>query len=236
MNRILKDRLRFFWPLLAALALAACGSSGDVPGPDIANATNFAENIVADGPLPIEEAATESSFEDAARQGLIEYAVAGLDASSGDSLRIRVRRQVARPLTLRITPGTVFRTGSRGVQRMVALSVSGEIETPGSDSYRPTETIQLDSDGFREFVLRAFCLDFELENPSPGDSFQVDAVDRRAAAILGAANAQGLDVPATQAAIWLDRGVTGDAIRQKFEVTDAQLEQAAQLLAGLPRA
>lgn len=241
MNGILTYVLRFFWPLLGALALTACGPSSNSIGANISNDTN-AGGIVLDEPVidnavqPIEAAAATESFLDAARQRLIEYEVVGLDASSGDSLRIRVRRLAARPIRLRIAPGTVFATGSRGVQRMAAFSVSGEVETPGSDSVRPTDTIDLDTDGFREFILKAYCLDFELENPSPGNRFQAQSVDNRAAAILAAANQQGLGVAATQAAIWLDRGVTGEEIRQKFEVTDQDLAQAGQLLAGLPRA
>lgn len=224
-------------PFLLALAIASCGGSDGDGGPvnNMAaedNQQGTQETVVIEEPIPAVE--QPLALHDAERAGLVEYQVTGTGNSSGDSLRIRVRRTTSRPVTLYIAPGTVFGTRSAGVQRMVAWSVSGSVVDENSGLIEPTETIHLDDDRNQEFVVEAYCMDIELENPSSEDEFAARSVDQRAAAILSEANGQGLGLAATQAAIWMDQGVTGDEIVEKFEATQEELEQARQLLTRLP--
>lgn len=234
--------------ILAALALGltACGS-GD--NSNVANDINVSTNEqtdVLDDVVPPPDAPPPKRYalDDAARRGLIEYEVRGNGSSSGESLQIKVQRLSAEPIQIYVAPGTVFKTGSKGVQSMVARSIVREIAEAAAESaveaaleaaLEETGVVELADNAVRNLVIEAYCRDFELENPSEENGFVTASVDARSAAILQAADEQGLGTAATQAAVWMDRGVEPEAIAKKFEASPADFEAASRLLAQLPR-
>lgn len=193
--------------------------------------------------IPTETTATEEprrDFLDAVSKGIIDYEVVGTGASSGQSLALRIRRTVPREVVVFIEPGTVFRTLSADVQDMVAYGVAAVVndskaEETGVPPLELTDTIRLVDDEPRIYSVEAYCLNFDLENPSARNTFVAQAIDQRAATVLRAAKAESFSVAATQSAIWMDRDhVTKEEIQAKFEVTDQELEDAWQLLMKLP--
>ncbi|HEX6377232.1 MAG TPA: hypothetical protein VFZ91_16095 [Allosphingosinicella sp.] len=228
--------------LLAALSLAACGS------PENTNTSGNANGAVAtvdNGGTYVEPPAAEPTvpkryaLDEAARRGLVEYQVTGRGGSSGAALTLKIQRLAADPIEVYVAPGTVFNTGSKGVQSMVARSIVKEIAEAAAEqiaeaALEESGVVELVDDAVHNFLVEAYCRDFELANPSAQDSFTVASVDKRSAALFQAARERGLDVTATQAAIWMDRGVTPAAIAEKFDATAADFEAASALLAQLP--
>jgi hypothetical protein len=225
--------------LLVAACFFACGSHEE-PQPKIVETPAVETAAPAPGdevptPEPPVTPREPLSLADAAQQGFVEYTVLGTDASSGDSLRIEIRRTSNDDVTVNVEPGTVFTTESRESQSMVAFGVSGAEIEPGTDQLERTDTIDLWDDLPHVYLLEAYCLDFELENPSPQDRFVPAAVDSRLATLLKEAKTAGLTMPATQAAIWMDHGhITKQEIQTKFDASDQELEDAWELLQRLP--
>lgn len=230
---------RIMAQLFLALLVVACGSGNQSPAPT----NDVAGSIVENGTFNDSTAVRDSdegfdrySLDEAARQGLVEYEINGTGASSGDALKLHIRRLAATSITLFVRAGTVFATGSPGVQNMVGHFVSGVVLDPAVGNLQPTDTIQLDDTDLHTFYVRAYCLNFNLDNPSPNDTFQVQSVNSRVATVLDAASSRGLSMPATQAAIWMDRDhVTKHEITEKFDAaTEQDLESAWELLKSLP--
>jgi hypothetical protein len=230
-----------FLAMLMALGLAACSSS------DSSNTANNTADIdvVADdpagnvGPIVAEPVPPQRyTLEEAASRGLVSYEIAGRNGSSGAALTLKIRRLVAEPIEVYVPPGTVFQTGSSGVQSMVARSIVKEIaeevaEEIAKKALEESGVVELIDDAVHNFLIEAYCRDFELDNPSPQDGFTAGSVDGHAAALLEAAHYRGLGLEATQAAIWMDRGVTPEHISEKFDATPEDFEAAASLLAAL---
>lgn len=227
--------------LVIAAGLGACGAE---PTPNAAADSNYStaptEAPIVETPPVVPPAPTRYTLDEAAKRGLIEYEVKGRGGSSGPALELKVRRLKAERIEIYVPPGTVFETGSSGVQSMVAKSIIRQIAEDVAEEVgeRVLEEIVdgvvgLDDDDSRTFLIEAYCRDFELENPSPQDGFVSAAVDLRSAAILQAADEQNLGVRATQAAVWMDRGVEPLTIAKQFPATPEDFDAAARLLAGL---
>lgn len=217
--------------LIGAIVLSAvgCGSHEDAP------ATPTPPTAPSKPSTPAPTHSDGYTLQDAAARGLIEYTLVGTGGSSGDTLMLHVRRLGDQEVVLYVDPGTVFGPSEAGFQRMVVAGVRGIVADPQSGGYFEIDTIRLDTPDLRVYVLEAYCMDFELENPTAAVSFAPLAYDPRAAAVIGAAKSSGLTMPATQAAIWLDRGhVTKEDIGAKFEASDQELEDAWQLLQRMP--
>lgn len=247
----LGNSLSLIFGMVVALALAGCGPSG---GSDTNNAS--AENYAAVEPPPISmppdlepvpdpeaEPPKRYALHDAAKLGLISYEVRGNGGSSGESLEVKVQRISPEPIQVYVAPGTVFKTGSKGVQSMVATSIAREIgeavaetaiEAAVEAAFSEDGVVQLADRAERTLLLEAYCRDFALDNPSDEDGFKAASVDRRAAVLLKAADSQGLSIDATQAAVWMDRGVTPSEIAKKFKATPADFQAASRLLKQFP--
>jgi hypothetical protein len=237
-----KRRLTAIVGLLVAMSLGACGA------PDNSTVLNNAAVEPSVGPVeqnlgPVQAPPSITrryALQEAAQRGLIEYRIAGNGASSGESLAITMRRTTAEPIDLYIEPGTVFRPDSSAAQSMVARSFLRELaehiaEEVAERLVDEGGTIHLADDAEHNVLIEAYCRDLELANPSAQDGFTFASVDARSATLLAAARARGLDLVATQAAIWMDRGATGEEILRHFVATALQLEQAGALVASLPR-
>jgi hypothetical protein len=161
------------------------------------------------------------SIEEALSKGLIEHSFAGTGGSSGDVMTLTIKRAVRRPLRLTLAPGTVLRSAAANVQSMIIASVKGE--RIDREKYRPTNLIELSDDNERVYLLEAYCLDFDKENPGASDRFSLGAVDGSALALINSLPKEQRSVPVVQAALWLAAGVSRAAIRERFEVSEADL-------------
>lgn len=241
----LGKNLSLIFGMVLAMGLASCGSPENSNTNNVSTDNNLVGQLEsASPPQPTEvEPPKRHALHEAAKRGLITYEVTGNGDSSGQSLKIKVQRTSSEPIQVYVAPGTVFETGSKGVQSMVAKSIARELgEAVAEEALQAAVEAALDEKGVllladqstHTLLVEAYCRDFELENPSGEDGFTASSVDGRAAALFEAAERQGLGIHATQAAIWMDRGVTQADIAQKFEATPADFEAASRLLEQLP--
>src|SRR5712692_370161 len=161
----------------------------------------------------------------ASERGLVEYSFTGTGGSSGDSIRLRVKKtsKTVGPLTVSIPAGTILRSSNPRAQNMVVSRVSGT--DMGGVLIRPASRILLSGSAPVELVLTAFCPKFEKDNPSPNTTFSLEKPDPMLACIMSAG--KGLSIAAEQAAVWMytDR-TTYDHVKHKFPVKRADWSAA----------
>src|ERR1022692_2030307 len=90
------------------------------------------------------------TLQSAAAAGKVEYTFNGTGASSGDSIRLKVKKAPSagsEPITVTVPPGSVLRSSSAGAQSMVVGSVHG-IDL-GGGRIRPASQIYLSGDAPR---------------------------------------------------------------------------------------
>lgn len=150
------------------------------------------------------------SLREALDQGVVEAQIQGTGFASGASTTLVVRRLVPRNLRITVDPGTVLLNSVSSEQNMVVRRLLG-LQTRGQQ-YEPAEAIVLVTDESQTYVLEAYCLDLQKDNPSAGASFSLGgppspAVSAVLAAIDTAPGASE-DFAAIQAAIWATGDVT----------------------------
>jgi hypothetical protein len=190
-------------------------------------------------PAPIDSEAPANtprySLTDAQSRGLIRYEMAGVDNSL--SLMLKVERITDTDIDVYIVPGTVFDPGGGDVQRMAAWNVVG-IVNPNDDqeAMRPVTSIYLPTTAPRFYLVDAYCLDFELANPSSQNTFVALAQPHvRAAQIISVGNSQHLSSQSIQSAIWIDENhVTRQQIQSHYTASDKEVDDAFDLLKDLP--
>ena len=169
----------------------------------------------------------------ALEQGLVEAQVRGNGSSSGDSIIVELTSKVPRALELTIPAGTVLRSKDPAAQNMVVLAVRG---IPiGGGRFRPVSTMRLTSDDPQEFLLEAYCLDFDRENPSGSTGFSVgELASPQVQAVFEALDkvpAAQRTIGAIQTAIWaVSDDVCERELQARFQVGAADLEAAQDIL------
>lgn len=231
--------VQFGFCVLFCIAVATTGCRSRDSDPVITDSvTASPTNTPATSPFeptPFPAHADGYGLVEAAEKGLIEYQVNGTNGSSGDALLLSIRRTSDQPITIYIDMGTVFGPSDSRYQRMVATRVRGIVLDTASKGFLPVQIIQLDDLEPRLYVVEAYCMDFNLDNPSPAVAMTPLAIDARSAVILSHAQSSELSIPATQAALWIDRDhISKEKIQAKFTASDQDIEDAWQLLKGLP--
>jgi hypothetical protein len=161
----------------------------------------------------------------------VRITVSGMGSSSGDSIRLIVVKSPtteAGELLLTVPPGTRLASADSGAQSMVVARVRGR-ET-GPFSFVPTSTIVV---GARPttYILEAYCIEFEKDNPSGSTSFRVQVSDPELACILQKAVGDSLSVEAVQAAVWIRTDqITFEHMVQKFPVSNLDFRRAADVV------
>ncbi len=112
---------------------------------------------------------------------------------------------------------------------MIVLAVKGELLS--NDQYRQKSMIELRDDRKLRFLLEAYCLDFDKDNPSKGDEFVVGDPNGVLPLVVDAIPEKERSVAAVQTAIWLTRGVPGSSIRERFQVNDFEMRVAERAVA-----
>ena len=91
----------------------------------------------------------------------------------------------------------------------------------------------------KEVTFKAYCLDFDLENPAATDSLAVQLVPPDLSEIIDnlleyeqTAGDQEESTVRAQIAIWLAQGHAPEEIRERFSFTAADLDEAHRIIAG----
>jgi hypothetical protein len=171
----------------------------------------------------------------ALRNGDITLTAAGNGGSSGASIDGYLqnnRKEIIRINTI-ISAG-LYLENSGSAQNMVATQL---YFADGGYYYEEDLTfIELEPNSRTPVALIAFCADFELDNPSPGDSFNRALMPsdlRSIAAKVSRYMANHPDedtVTAAQLAFWLTRGETIDSIHEKFDFTPDDVALARKIM------
>jgi tetratricopeptide (TPR) repeat protein len=178
----------------------------------------------AAAPLPKGEGSLASLI----KQGQVEATATAIGGSSGDTIRLTLRRKVDTVVQADLLPGTVLRSDDPAVQDMVAYQVRGT--AVDEERFQPTDAIVLESDEPVTYIVAAYCLDFDKDNPSAGGTFALADPSPAMARLLARARKQDADTPTIQATVWMAQGVPAGEIRQRFPVDQAQLSAARRLI------
>jgi hypothetical protein len=167
------------------------------------------------------------TLQSAIRSGRVSAQISGTGASSGDSIKMKIRKRTGGDLTVTVPPGTMLKNASGGEQNMVVAGVRGV--DLGGGLIRPTSSVHLSGTQPTTVVLAAFCAEFEKDNPSRSAEFSVGSRDPRLACILR--KSAGLSVSARQAAVWMHTdGLSYSHMSQKFPVTARDWSQASAVV------
>jgi len=168
----------------------------------------------------------------AVANGQARVSIHGTGGSSGDSIKIDIAKGPKagnEPLEVSVPPGTVLTNGNAAGQDMVIAGVTGLATS--EDTYTPMNYIRVEGSQPVTYVLNAFCMNFEKDNPSENDTFTVGEPDPALACILK--NSRKLSVPARQAAIWIyTDNVSYEHMNQKFQVSQEEYTQGQQVVEG----
>jgi hypothetical protein len=99
--------------------------------------------------------------------GQARVSIRGTGGSTGDSIKVDVAkgpRAKPGPLRVSVPVGTILNNGNGGGQDMVVAGVVGREET--ESSYAPSSDIVVPGKTPVTYILSAFCINFEKENPS----------------------------------------------------------------------
>ena len=204
------------------------------------------------------------TFAQAAEQGLIDAASAGVGLSSGYSIIIAIRSRVNENLEISFVP-TVLKNNCEAEQSMIALRVAGEFDEEVSQDllrevaahakieedrlaknlgisrhWRKVDVIKLRPYEPKLYILMAFCLEFAKHNPSSQCTLErigrwSDETDKLFACLQR--NPKGWTPLIVQLATWATTDdVAADEVKQKLLFTDDDQESACSMLnaCGLP--
>jgi hypothetical protein len=110
--------------------------------------------------------------------GKARVSIKGTGGSSGDSIKVNIAKgpnAAPGPVEISVPPGTILSNGNSAGQNMVVGEVRGR--EVSENSFTPTSDIVLTGTAPVTYVLSAFCVNFEKDNPSESDSFSVGQPD-----------------------------------------------------------
>jgi len=183
---------------------------------------------------PVPSVDQEESLPDAVAAGLVGAQFEGTGGASGDVMLLRVRRTVARTLSITVPLGLVVDNTDASEQDMIVRRLAGE--DGGGDGYSPVDSVLLTDDGEHEYVLEAYCLEAHKDNPSSDSSLRIgEAADSDVLAVLAAIDqtdhAEG-NVKVIQAAVWaITDDITLDELEEVgYELSSDDVETARELI------
>jgi len=172
-------------------------------------------------PVPIRSAPIPT-LQDAIASGLVTAEFSGIGGSSGDSVKLTVARGAkAGRGTVQVTlpAGSILVSEDPSAQSMMVASVRG-IDLGGNE-FQPETRIVLAESAAVVYVLAAYCIEFEKENPSAATRFDLRQTNPMLACI--AQGASSLTVPATQSAVWMQTdNITYAHMNRKLSVTQQE--------------
>ena len=165
--------------------------------------------------------------------------VHGQGASSGTVLDGTLRNTTATSIRIRVQlrRGLYLANRTASAQNMVATAV---YERGGLYYLEDDEPfIEVLPHEVKEVTFKAYCFDFDLENPAATDSLAVQMVPPDLSEIIDnllayeqTAGDQEESTVSAQIAIWLAQGYAPEEIRERFPFTAADLDEAHRIIAG----
>jgi len=185
----------------------------------------FTGSLSAQNAIPLDQAIKE---------GKVNVEISGVGCSTGDVIMVAVQRNGQEHLRITLTPGTVFKSGNKNAQSMMAGSIKGE--QVNDTSYCAETVINLSDNKKHTYVVEAYCRDFHKDNPAATDSFVLAPPDEAALKVLRAGQAKGASIEAIQTALWMciDK-VKAEEVKKRFPVSDADVAVAQGLLQDVQR-
>lgn len=166
----------------------------------------------------------------AVAHGQARVTIRGTGGSSGDTIKVDIAKGPNAgpgPVDVSVPPGTVLTNGNGAGQNMVVAGLAGRATS--EHSYTPTSYMVASGSKPVTYVLSAFCMNFDKDNPSPSDEFTVGDPDSVLACILK--NSRQLTIPARQAAVWIyTDNVSFNHMNEKFSVSPQEYSQAQELV------
>lgn len=162
----------------------------------------------------------------------VSYGQTSQGVSSGDSINLYLRRLVPYTIEIAIHRGTILLASGKA-QNMVVEEVRGIPED--GIWIRPVSKIVLDSTEKRKYIVRAYCLDFYKDNPSPSTTFSVGgAADPQIQKIMEVIDTLPWNVTsieAIQTAIFVVKDdVSGYKLKERFPVESEDIKNAKIIL------
>jgi hypothetical protein len=162
--------------------------------------------------------------------GQARGSIRGNGGSSGASIDVTLAKgpnAPEGPLEISIPPGTTLSNSNSAGQNMVVGEVLGK--KTGEMSYSPTSRIVLMGTATSTYVLSAFCLNFEKDNPSESDAFTAEKPDTTLACIMK--KSLELSIPARQAAVWIHTdNLSYSQMNEKFQVSPSEFAQGQSVV------
>lgn len=163
--------------------------------------------------------------------GLVEARFHGQGACSGDTIIVRVSKTATTGggrLELSIERGTVLRSSVPSQQDMVVASVRGK----KVDERRFVSEKSLVLVGHEPvyYVLEAYCVDMEKDNPASSTALTPDSVDASLANLLEEGARRGSSVGVIQTAVWiLTDQATYEEVSKRISLNVADWNMAQEL-------
>jgi len=173
------------------------------------------------------------SLAEAVEQELVEAEIFGTGACAGDSIILRIRRTLPRTIDIIVTPGTVLISSNPAIQAMIIRRLRGF--APHDHFFTVTESIYLNSDEAEEYLIEAYCRDFQKGNPTPTTRFSIaDTASAEIMDILEASNEipeEQTSIAAIQVAIWVvTEDISHQELAQRFRTSPEDLDKARGIL------
>jgi len=176
-------------------------------------------------PIPLDQAV---------REGKVWVYVSSLGGSTGNTVCVNVKRMIDREVHVTVTPGTIFRPAEADVQGMAAASIQGVFV---DGQWQKADVMVLTDDLQHDYLLEAYCVDYDKPAPSFGEEFKLDIRNERLKTVLDVAAQRGATSVDVQVAIWMDRQrakgaeIAADELKRRFPAaTDQSIAAARRLL------
>jgi hypothetical protein len=234
--------------MLVALCLSNCSKKTDPPGNESGSGGNQNLQIPSPSPTPTER---DVGLKEALDRKFVAATICGVGASSGSAIVIAIKSLVEDRLNIKVDEALTARNGDGNYQDMVLEKVEGEYDSDKAQKiadkcveaaerveeqseWKKVSRISLAGYDARVYALSAYCLDFEKENPSSGNTFTLadDAhPETRAIFSYVRQHPNEFEVESIQLATWAVNGNFGtDDILPKFSFTETNRSEACRLL------
>jgi hypothetical protein len=206
---------------------------------------------------PVHAQERSVSIRDALDSRLVDAFFCGIGASSGLAILMAIKSRVGDRLRVGVPGGTVLRNNNAGAQNMIVHRVKGKldreltqdiarecVEAAGREeksqapaaNWLTANSITLGPYQSQLFFLSAYCLDFEKDNPGPGDGLTISGrADDETAQLFRflERNPSSYGIAGIQLATWGIKGnLSATYIADKFSYTAEDRREACQLLSA----
>ncbi|MDH4179582.1 MAG: hypothetical protein OEV33_03655, partial [Armatimonadota bacterium] len=132
------------------------------------------------------------------------------------------------PVSIEMTPGTVFLADGERYGRVVARRVTGARSARGAETQ--ADRIELAGNETKAFRLEAYLLDMSKPFPKEDVRLEVGGVNVGASGVLAAASEKDLTPAAIQAAIWIKVGGAGmEEVASRLQLSAGEMSALREL-------